>query len=94
MDSAHAEAAVLLINAGADRSRVRPRNFLPVFFFTIPERWLLQVNYDDETPEEMEGVVSIDKLFRSIFFDCDLRGAPSKSMLGNTSSTRVAKRRA
>ena len=25
MDSAHAEAAVVLINAGADRSRVRPR---------------------------------------------------------------------
>lgn len=24
MDSAHAEAAVLLINAGADRTRVRP----------------------------------------------------------------------
>ncbi|KAJ7590225.1 ankyrin repeat-containing domain protein, partial [Mycena floridula] len=35
LDSAHAEAAVLLINAGADRSRV---------------------NYDDETPEEMQGV--------------------------------------
>lgn len=29
MDSAHAEAAVLLINAGADRSRVgRPRGYL------------------------------------------------------------------
>lgn len=52
MDSAHAEAAVVLINAGADRSRVGS----PLFCHTVVSLNLLQENLDRETAEQIEGV--------------------------------------
>lgn len=53
MDSGHAEAAVVLINAGADRSRVGcPHLFNCIVVSLI----LLQENLDGETAEQIEGV--------------------------------------
>lgn len=52
MDSAHAEAAVVLINAGADRSRVGS----PPIYHTVVSLILLQENLDGETAEQIEGV--------------------------------------
>ena len=36
MESAHAEAAIMLIEAGADRSRVRPVTFQRRPYFSVP----------------------------------------------------------
>jgi 26S proteasome non-ATPase regulatory subunit 10 len=54
LDSAHAAAAVVLIEAGADRSRVRLR----LSFYQILDRELImiQLNADGQAPEEVEGV--------------------------------------
>ena len=38
MESAHAEAAIMLIEAGADRSRVRPISFQRRPYFSVPDR--------------------------------------------------------
>ena len=51
MDSAHAEAAVMLINAGADRTRVRFLRCVNLQLTSSPK-----VNLDNETPEEVPGV--------------------------------------
>lgn len=61
MDSAHAEAAVLLINEGADRTRVRVHRIYPhgavdaerTPFFSL---FLVKENLDGETPENIPGV--------------------------------------
>ena len=52
MESAHAEAACLLIEAGADRERVRALGTFLAIAVLIP----FQTNLDDEMPEDMEGV--------------------------------------
>ena len=57
MDSAHAEAAVLLIEAGADRSRVSNVN-LWQYLYTHLE---LQMNQEQETPEDMQGVGGVEQ---------------------------------
>ena len=58
MDTAHAEAAVLLINAGADRTRVRIHRTYP--HGAVDDRGtpflFLQENLDGETPENITGV--------------------------------------
>jgi 26S proteasome non-ATPase regulatory subunit 10 len=55
MDSAHAEAAVMLINAGADRTRVRfLRCSIAVSISILTSS--PKVNMDNETPEEVPGV--------------------------------------
>jgi len=57
MDSAHAEAAVLLIEAGADRSRVGDVG-LRCYILTDCK---MQTNQDEETPEEMQGVGGVEQ---------------------------------
>lgn len=55
MDSAHAEAAVVLINSGADRGRVSfPRACTPCH--GVPNTFLLKLNQDGEAPEDVPGV--------------------------------------
>jgi 26S proteasome non-ATPase regulatory subunit 10 len=59
MDSAHAEAAVLLISAGADRTRVRIHQTYPhgaVNDRGNPPSPFFQENLDGETPENIPGV--------------------------------------
>ena len=56
MDSAHAEAAVLLINAGADRTRVRIHWTYPHGAVDDRGTTPLQENLDSETPENIPGV--------------------------------------
>ena len=55
MDSAHAEVAVLLINAGADRTRVRIHQIYPQLTL-ISSLLFLQENLDAEIPENVPGV--------------------------------------
>ena len=55
MDSAHAEAAVILINAGADRTRVRFLRYLH-HYVNLQLTSFPKVNLDNETPEEVPGV--------------------------------------
>lgn len=52
MESAHAEAACLLIEAGADRTRV---SVSPCWNVAIRTHFV-QDNLDGETPESQEGV--------------------------------------
>lgn len=54
MDSAHAEAAVVLINAGADRTRVSPCASPADAFAPIDTS--SKVNLENEAPEDVEGV--------------------------------------
>lgn len=63
MDSAHAEAAVLLIEAGADRSRVRLIQLRCSDGNDRPEAFAFwqQENLDGETPENVEGVSGIEQ---------------------------------
>ena len=57
MDSGHAQAAVLLIEAGADRERVSTSPFL-----SLPEKadihhfLVQQTNQDELMPEQVDGV--------------------------------------
>jgi len=44
MESAHAEAAIMLIEAGADRSRVRPLSFQQCSYFFVPNRVIVILN--------------------------------------------------
>lgn len=61
MDSAHAEAACLLIEAGADRTKV---GFSVTYFYLILmyvlsisiSRYPFQENLDNEMPEDVLGV--------------------------------------
>jgi 26S proteasome non-ATPase regulatory subunit 10 len=57
MDSAHAEAAVLLIEAGADRSRVSNIDFIQ---YLCPH-CETQMNQEQETPEDMQGVGGVEQ---------------------------------
>lgn len=63
MDSAHAEAAVLLIEAGADRSRVRSIQLRCSDGNDRSEAFAFwqQENLDGETPENVEGVSGIEQ---------------------------------
>jgi 26S proteasome non-ATPase regulatory subunit 10 len=55
MDSAYAEAAVMLIEAGADRERVFPPPLQALF--ALPDNLnFYQLNHDQEAPEDVEGV--------------------------------------
>ena len=54
MESAHAEAACLLIEAGADRTRVSSGGRVDRSEQLM--RTLAQENLDGETPEALEGV--------------------------------------
>jgi len=57
MESAHAEAAVLLIEAGADRGRVRTSPAIPPSSqISVYAGWPLQANVEDTTPENVDGV--------------------------------------
>ena len=51
IESGHAQAAVMLIEAGADRSRVRVFAESLVTLTTLP-----QTNLEDQYPEQLEGV--------------------------------------
>jgi 26S proteasome non-ATPase regulatory subunit 10 len=57
MDSAHAQAAVLLIEAGADRSRVSDIGFGQ---YICPHHET-QMNQEQETPEDMQGVGGVEQ---------------------------------
>jgi len=57
MDSAHAQAAVLLIEAGADRSRVSDICFNQ---YICPHHET-QMNQEQETPEDMQGVGGVEQ---------------------------------
>ena len=56
MESAHAQVAVMLIEAGADRSRVRPVQYCCPSDLTSWPRFSIQVNLENETPEQVVGV--------------------------------------
>jgi 26S proteasome non-ATPase regulatory subunit 10 len=59
MESGHGEAAITLIEAGADRERVRSlfRNIFAWMCGLIRSGLLpLQTNSDGQTPEEIDGV--------------------------------------
>ena len=57
MESAHAESAALLIEAGADRTRVCPIHLLVLSLLGILlDIHLPQANTEDQTAEELEGV--------------------------------------
>ena len=59
MDSAHAEAAVVLINAGADRGRVRLFRSSVIASLLIPSS--LKLNLDGEVPEDVPGVGGLEQ---------------------------------
>lgn len=57
MDSAHAEASVVLINAGADRTRVRIIQMYGALQNLVLTKYCVhQENLDGETPELVPGV--------------------------------------
>jgi 26S proteasome non-ATPase regulatory subunit 10 len=59
MESAHGEAAALLIEAGADRSRVchlRPQLLFASDCLCAYVCVTLQLNLDEQTAEQLEGV--------------------------------------
>jgi 26S proteasome non-ATPase regulatory subunit 10 len=56
MESGHAEAAVLLIEAGADRHRVQSFLFALAKVALLIHPRIRQLNQDGEAPEEVEGV--------------------------------------
>ena len=60
MDSGHAEVAALLIEAGADRERVRFLVILPSLCFHS-DILSYEVNHDGEAPEDVPGVGGVEQ---------------------------------
>jgi hypothetical protein len=58
LESAHAEVAVLLIEAGADRSRVRSSR---AYRCLRAAHFVPQENLDSETPEQLAGVGGLEQ---------------------------------